>query len=125
MGQSKYTVFIPSHAKSVAIAAHHYLTMGPLAVKGATVHHGTPYDTLIAYAEDTPEMDSHMKQLGVFVGEVANTQVVTVAKEGKNIATWQMRNPFYQPPQLQVPNAPMEAPQVVPNANVPQQPVAP
>jgi hypothetical protein len=97
--KAKYTIFIPSEAKNVAYAAHHYLAHGPLATGAATVHHGHPFDTLIVFAEDTPEIDSHIKQLGAFVGEVANTQSIHVTKEtGKAVHTWELANPYYTPP---------------------------
>lgn len=100
--KAKYTVFIPSEAKQVAIAAHHYLSYGPLATGASTVHYGHPFDTLVTFAEDSPEIDSHMKQLGTFVGEVANAQSIHVTKEtGKALKTWELHNPFYQPPQPQ------------------------
>src|SRR4051812_33214011 len=95
--KAKYTVFIPNTNRQVAVAAHHYLSYGPLATHAATVHHGDPFDTLVTYAEDTPEMDSHMKQLGVFVGEIANVAAVNVIKDGKAVHTWAMHNPFFVP----------------------------
>lgn len=97
--KAKYTVYIPSDAKQVSVAAHHYLSYGPLATGAATVHHGTPFDTLDVVAEDMPEIDSHIKQLGVFVGEVANVQSIHVTKQtGKALHEWDLANPFYQPP---------------------------
>lgn len=97
--KAKYSIFIPAHARYVAQAAHHYLSYGPLQTLHATVQYGHPDDELVVYAEETPKMDSHMKQLGVFVAEVANLPVTKVVKQtGKNIHTWDMRNVSYQPP---------------------------
>jgi hypothetical protein len=97
--KAKYTLYIPSDAKQVAVAAHHYLSYGPLATSVTTVHHGTPFDTLDVVAEDMPEIDSHIKQLGVFIGEVANAQSIHVTKQtGKALHDWDLANPFYTPP---------------------------
>src|SRR4051812_47020932 len=108
--KAKYTVFVPSGMRQVSLAAHHYLAYGPLATHAATIHHGHPYDSLVTFAEDTPEIDSHMKQLGVFIGEVANVPSISVAKEtGKAVHTWETHNPFYQPtpsPELGSPGIP-------------------
>jgi hypothetical protein len=107
--KAKYSVFIPSEARQVAVAAHHYLSYGPLATSAATVQHGHPFDILIVFAEDTPEIDSHIKQLGVFVGEVANAQSIHVTKEtGKAVHTWELANPYYQPPAPVQPVQPMQ-----------------
>lgn len=98
---AKYSLLIPANDElgqplRVAEAVYHHLVMD-LGVTAATIHRGFPYDTLVAWAEESPEMDSTFKQLGVYVGEVANVPVVTVTKAGKQTAAWSMRNPHYRP----------------------------
>jgi hypothetical protein len=96
----EYSIFVPSGNRMVSMAAHHFLSYGPLRTLHATIHPGIPNDALVVLAEESPEMDSHIKQLGVLVAEVANLPVVTVAKKtGKNIHTWDMQNVNYVPPQ--------------------------
>lgn len=118
MAKVHYTLHVPAEARNVALAAHHYLTSGTVrGVHSATVQHGTPYDSLTVVGEETPELDSHIKQTGTFIGEVANAPVINVIKQGKNIAHWAMRNPYYQN------NTPVGPPQ--PFAQPPQQPLGP
>lgn len=96
--KARYELHIPNQARNVAIAAHHYLTSGPVrGIQSATVQFGHPHDTLVVMGEESPELDSHIKQTGTFVGDVANTPFINVSKQGKNIAHWQMVNPHYQP----------------------------
>lgn len=121
MAKAKYTVMIPNDAPNVAVAAHHFLSYGPARIDAATVQHGIPNDSLVVYAEESPEMDSQMKQLAVFVGEIANAQAITVVKEGKSIATWTMRNPHYAPQ----PTVPTQQPVMSPGeAGIPGQPAS-
>lgn len=56
------------------------------------------FDHLITYAEDSPEMDSHIKQLAVHIAEAANQWGMFVAKEGgkSGIQSWVIPNPKYQ-----------------------------
>lgn len=132
--KAKYTVFIPSEAKQVAVAAHHFLAYGQLPTGASTVHFGHPFDTLVTFAEDSPEIDSHMKQLGTFVGELANAQSIHVTKEtGKAMKTWEMHNPYYQPPMtpsvhaLEPQHSPSMQPQQQPSSQLspPSHPTAP
>lgn len=115
MAKARYTIFVPGGGP-IAMAAHQYLMESRLPIESATVHSGVPFDSLVAYAEETPEMDSHMKQVGTYVGEVANQPVITVAKEGKTVATWPMKNLHYQPP-VPSPLAPPEQPPAPPAAS--------
>ncbi len=92
----------------IASAAHHWLFYGPLKVEGSYVERDKmgnwrdmdpePHDMIVAYADDTPEMDSQMKQLGVHVADVANQWGIFVVKEnGKGINTWTVANPHFRP----------------------------
>lgn len=114
MAKAQYTIHIPNHARQVGIAAHHYLTSGPIrGINAATLTYGHPHDSLHVIGEETPELDSHIKQTGTFVGDVANVPVIDVIKNGKNVVHWQMRNPHYQPSVQTVPGAfagPQQAP---------------
>jgi folylpolyglutamate synthase/dihydropteroate synthase len=56
------------------------------------------FDALVFVAEDSPHSDSTAKQLGNYLGEVANQDVVLVSKRGKSgIQTWPVRNNSFQP----------------------------
>lgn len=106
MAKARYSIHVPNHARQVALAAHHYLTNGPIRGIGtATLSYGHPHDSLHVIGEESPELDSHMKQTGTFIGDVANVPYIDVVKHGKNIAHWQMFNPHYQPQQMAAPQA--------------------
>ena len=94
-----YHVHVPNHARQVTLAAHNYVSGGPIrGIHSATVQYGHPHDTLTVVGEESPELDSHMKQTGAFVGEVANEPVINVMKtNGKSVAHWPIRNPSYLP----------------------------
>lgn len=112
--KAHYTIHVPSHARQVAIAAHHYLTSGPIrGVNTATVSFGHPNDALHVVGDETPELDSHIKQTGTFIGDVANVSHIDVTKQGKNVAHWPMANPHYQP-QPAGPPAALAGPQSAP-----------
>ncbi len=78
----------------IASAAHHVLFYGPAKIEGSYIDPNKKgnwrddpqeeFDHLATYAEDTPENDSHIKQLAAHVGEVANQWGVFVIKEGKS-----------------------------------------
>ena len=98
---SRYTVLIPTEDElrqplQIAAAAHQYVTDGHIKCESSNVHHGTPFDSLVIWAEDSPENDSKVKHLAVYVAQVANVQHITVAKDGKNGKTWHMNNEQYQ-----------------------------
>lgn len=91
----------------IASAAHHYLFYGPLKVEGSYIDpdkkghwrddQTQPHDQLVTFAEESPEMDSAMKQLAAYVGEVANQWGIFVVKEGKQgIQTWTVPNSMYR-----------------------------
>lgn len=104
---ARYTIHIPHSGADLATATHHYLSTGHVPVDGVVVHRGVdasfdgppePHDLVQAYGQDTPELDSHMKQVGAYVGELANRPTIWVSKEnGKSMANWPIRNPMYQP----------------------------
>lgn len=98
MAKARYEIHVPNHARQVTIAAHHYLTSGPIrGINHATIHYGHPHDSLVVTGDESPELDSHMKQTGTFIGDVANAPLIDVTKQGKNIAHWPMANPHYVP----------------------------
>lgn len=113
--QAKYVVMIPQRDNlgndlgDVATAAHHWLTYGPgPKIEGSFIHRNIDgnwrdhpretFDHLITYAQDTPEMDSHVKQLAAHVAEHGNQWGVMVAKEGgkKGVDSWIIPNPQYR-----------------------------
>ena len=113
MAQAKYSILVPrvdnqgNELRDIAAAAHHYLFYGPLKVEGSFIEPNKighwrdapaePHDALVTYAEDSPEMDSQMKQLAAHVADVANQWGIFIAKEGKNgIQTWVINNPQYR-----------------------------
>lgn len=106
MAKAHYTVHVPNTARQVGIAAHHYLTSGTIrGIHHATLSYGHPDDALEVIGEETPELDSHIKQTATFVGDVANAPAINVTKRGKSLAHWTLANPHYQP----VPTAPPAA----------------
>lgn len=109
MAHAKYSVYVPKHdtlgnpLADLAKAAHDHLAYGPTKrhIKGSQIHRGIemgsgPHDVVVAYAEDSPEMDSHVKQVASFVGELANHPSLFVSKEGKNVTSWPIRNSLYR-----------------------------
>jgi hypothetical protein len=135
-GKAKYTIMIPTTDNlgqplvDIATAAHRVMFYGPLQIQGSYVDpgkHGNwrdsdpePHDLLVTIAEDTPEMDSHVKQIALEVGEFANQWGIFVVKEGKDgITDWVVDNPRYQDGQGAEPTA------LAQPAPVPQQGVAP
>lgn len=110
MAEAKYSIMVPKQDNAgnpinVTDAAYHYLVyQAPIQVHGAHVDPNKwghwngrreEYDLINCYAEDTPESDSYIKQLGAYVGEVANQEVVFVTKTGKQVNTWPIRNPSF------------------------------
>jgi len=97
MAKAKYTIYVPSQGNA-ALAVRKYMESGPVATDIPRVVSGDPYDAVTAFAEDTPENDSHFKQTGTLTAEAINEPMLTVVKESKQgIQTWQMRNPHYAP----------------------------
>ena len=115
MAQAKYTIMIPrrdnlgNELGDVATAAHHWLHYGPgPKINGSFIHRNIEgnwrddpqetFDHLITYADDQPEVDSHIKQLAAHIGDHANQWGVFVAKEGgKNgVDSWIIPNPNFR-----------------------------
>lgn len=111
---AKYRIAIPkvdnfgNPLRNIAGAAHTYLFYGPLHIERSWTEKGIQgnwrddpdetYDHLIAVAQESPQMDSSMKQLAVHIGEACNQWGIFVLKEGKNGPTpWTVRNPNYRP----------------------------
>ena len=99
---SRYTILIPKEDElrqplQLAAAAHQYVNDGHIKCEGSNVHHGTPFDSLVIWAEDKPEIDGNIKHLAVYVAEVANVKYITVVKDGKNGKAWHMNNNSYRP----------------------------
>lgn len=105
MAKAKYTVQVPKadtlgNSLRVGQAAHQFLVTGPLRLDLVTLSAGHPHDALHVHADDTPEHDSHVKQLAAFLGEVSNVEGITAAKEGKSgIQTWTVPNRGFVPGQ--------------------------
>lgn len=113
MTLAKYTIQIPTtdnegnQLADLASAAHESLfRYGPQSnqVQGTKIYRGVAgnwrsdaqeiFDELITYAEDTPEMDSTMKELATHVAEIANQWGVMVFKEGEDAPKmWMMQHP--------------------------------
>jgi hypothetical protein len=110
--QAKYTIMIPvkdnlgNDLGDIATAAHQWLWQ-------ATGNEGSyiegpkrgnwrddpqeEFNHLITVAADTPEMDSHIKQLAMEIARGANQWGVFCMKEGKSgIQSWVIDNPEYQ-----------------------------
>lgn len=112
---AKYTIMIPTHDNlgqelgDISTAAHHWLFYGPGPnVEGSFIEgpkrgnwRDDPqeeFNHLVTYAEDSPEMDSTVKQLAVHIAEIANQWGVFVTKEGgkAGIQSWVIDNPNYR-----------------------------
>lgn len=97
MAQARYTVLIPN-VPGLSHAVRTYLSEGPIHVRAMNIVNGDPYAHVVAWAEESPETDSHFKQIGTYVGETANAPTISVVKEGKSgVQTWEMRNKHYVP----------------------------
>lgn len=98
MAAAKYTVHVPKHDAQGNPLRVHKAVHKHLESLGAhsTVHEGHPTHSVTAWAEDLPEWDSHAKQAGAHVGEIANVPSVMVTKEGKNPAKWHIANPLHR-----------------------------
>lgn len=97
MAKAKYTIYVPSQGNA-ALAVRKYIESGPVTADVPRIVAGDPYDAVTAFAEDTPETDSHFKQIGTLAAEAINEPALTVVKESKQgVQTWQMRNPHYAP----------------------------
>lgn len=98
MAAAKYTVNVPAadelgNRLKIHRGVHqHLLNLGH---DMPAIHEGYPIHQVSTWAEESPEMDSTMKQIGSYVGEIANAPHIFVTREGKNTARWPIRNPHY------------------------------
>lgn len=112
MALAKYIIQIPTtdnegnKLKDLAAAAHESLyRYAPVkGIQGTRIRRGIQgnwaddepetFDDLEVYADDSPEVDSTMKELAVHVAELANQWGVMVFKEGEGAPkAWQMEAP--------------------------------
>lgn len=110
--QAKYTVMIPlkdnlgNDLGDISTAAHQWLFQST-GNEGSYIegpkkgnwrdHPQEEFNHLITVAPDTPEMDSHIKQLAQEVATGANQWGVFVTKEGKDgVQSWVIDNHGYQ-----------------------------
>lgn len=109
--QALYTIQIPTSDNlgnplgDLATAGHHWLWQ-QTGQQGSRIRRGIHgnwegeqevYDDLEVMAEDTPEMDSHIKQLAKHLNEAANQWGMFVMKQGaQGPQSWVIDNPSYQ-----------------------------
>lgn len=102
--KAKYTVMIPQVAQGIAEHAQQRCIDGPVRIDHCYLDRDKwahwpgggpePHDLLVIHADDTPEMDSHVKQLAREVGRHAGLQAVFAVKEGqKGPMSWVIDNP--------------------------------
>jgi hypothetical protein len=118
VAQAKYTLYLPTHdeqgnvLKNLSEHVLHYLrTTLPRSVihiepPRPVTQGGEPsfHRAVVIMADDHPISDSHIKQVGQHVAEVANVATIIGVKEGKQgVKTWELSNPHH------VPGAPSEA----------------
>lgn len=97
MAQAKYTVFVPEHIAQAVL--QHLLGDRKRMVEHARIVPGHPDAAVVAFAEESPEVDSTFKQLGNFAAEAGNLELVSVVREGKSgVNVWHMRNKNYAAP---------------------------
>lgn len=109
-GNARYTIHIPTHDTlgnpllDLSVNAQQRLTKA-LSRMIHSLHAEGPYDHgthgarhLHLVAHDTPEVDSHVKQLATELAHVANHPHVTVIKESQQgIQPWIMPNKRHDP----------------------------
>jgi hypothetical protein len=110
--QAKYIMMVPTHDNlgnhlgDLAYAGHQHLHKNA-GISGSYVERGKTgfwekdapeeFDHLITYAPDSPEMDSHWKQLANHMAEAANQWGIFCVKEGEGgPQSWVVSNPHYQ-----------------------------
>lgn len=99
MASAKYTIHTPALdelGQPLRVHEAVYTHLNDLGAENPSIYEGKPTHGVTAWAEDIPEWDSTMKQIGAHTGEVANVPHVYVTKEGKNVASWPIANPFYR-----------------------------
>ncbi len=105
---ARYSIHVPSTDElgqplRIHEAVHQHLTNAGW--QNPTLHEAKPSHVVTAWAEDHPKADSHAKQIGAFVGQVANHPHIYVSKEGKTPANWPIANPHYRPGEGAEPSA--------------------
>lgn len=110
--QALYTIQIPTHDNlgnhlgDLATAAHHWLWQ-KTGQQGSRIRRNThgnwqddpqeTFDDLEVIGEDSPHMDSHIKQLAKHLNEAGNQWGMFVMKQGGgNVTSWVVDNPHYQ-----------------------------
>ncbi len=103
--KAKYTVMIPQ-STGLADFAHQRLMESGLPYEHAYLDRdkwahwpGSPpelHDHLVMHGQDSPEMDSHVKQLARQIGQRGNVQAVFAVKDhSKGPTSWVVDNPDY------------------------------
>lgn len=110
---AQYVVYLPTHdhygnlLKDFGPPAHEWLAgklgrnLHSIHVEGPHAGHRDPHSTfrhLHVVATDSPETDSHIKQLGVHVAQLANHPTVFVLKHsGEKLDPWTLQNRAHTP----------------------------
>lgn len=109
--KAKFSIHVPTRdnlgnqLRDLATAAHQHLFQNA-GIDGSYIERGKDgnwrddpqekLDHLVTFADDTPEIESHMKQTAAHIGDLANQWGVTVTKEGKDGPNlWVIDNPNY------------------------------
>ena len=135
MAQAKYSIQIPTQdnlgqpLKDLSAAVHTYLFRN-FGVEGSWKDTGQigywrdddpePYETLVTIQEESPEMDSAVKEAGKFVAEIANQWGIHVHKSSSNgPASWIVNNSSFRPDEGADPSVLLEPVPPVPNDPLP------
>lgn len=111
MAQAKWTLQIPTHDNlgnhlgDLATAAHHHLWT-QAGQNASRIRRGVQgnwegdpqenFDDFEVYGEDTPHLDSHIKQLAQHLSVAANQWGMHLMKEGGgNVSSMVINNPHY------------------------------
>jgi len=118
VAQAKYTLYVPTHdgqgnmLKNISEHVLHYLQQ---TLPRSVIHIEPPrpvtqggepsfHRAVVVMTDDHPISDSHIKQVGAHVAEIANAESIAGVKEGKQgVKTWEISNPHH------VPGAPAES----------------
>lgn len=97
---AQYCIHVPTHDElSNRLRVHHAVHQHLLSQGHAhpTINEGYPYHQVTTWAEESPEMDSRMKQIGQQAAQVANVPRLWVSRQGKAPAHWELHNKHYVP----------------------------
>lgn len=124
--QARYTIGVPIHdnlgnkLKDIATEVHHMIhDRGISQGSYITGPHRSNWEKdaqeliehVVTVANDTPENDSHIKEIAAHVGQVCNQWGVFVMKEGsQGIQSWVINNPSYQEGHPAPATVPVESP---------------